>query len=269
MAGTNTSTPPRLGDLLLRYNLISREQLAAALEEQKTTKKRLGAILIDRQIVSEDAVNYVLSEQLQLPYVQLSPDMVDPAVISLIPVEVLEKYQAVPLLKVNDELTMVMVDPTDQEAITVFVVQTGCKIKPAIGLSSAIRNVIEVVFKKNGGRHRAKKQPIHQFDFEQREVFQAALDLADQILKITNGFPAELQRTLGDEMRAAVVTLLTYTAQNDDQAAQNQIRKYIPLLLLAKKHQLIDESIFTELRNRCLTIYNQLESSTISGIAMV
>jgi type IV pilus assembly protein PilB len=255
---TATIAPPRLGDLLLRYKLISQPQLDAALQEQKTTKKRLGAILIDQGLVAEDAVNYVLGEQLNLPYVQITPDMVDPAVIPLIPQELLEKYLAVPLLKVNDELTMVMVDPTDQEAITMFVVQTGCKIKLAIGLSSAIKNVIAEVFKTPVVKLRRPKSAVEAFEFEQREVFQAALELADQVLKITEPFPAELQRSLGDDMREENLSLLKLVAQNDVQAAQEQIRKCIPMLLLAAKNQLIEDSRYSELRNKYLKIYNQL-----------
>ncbi|MDI6782978.1 MAG: hypothetical protein QME64_02655 [bacterium] len=256
---TATVAPVRLGDLLLRYNLISQSQLDTALQEQKMTKNRLGAILIDQGFVTEDAVNYVLSEQLNLPYVQITPEMVDPEVIPLIPQEFLEKYLAVPLLRVEDELTVVMVDPTDQEAITVFILHTGAKIKPAIGLSSAIKNVIAEVFKKPLIKPHRPKSVVESFEFEQREVFQATLELADQVLKITNRFPVELQRSLGDDMRGGTLSLLKLVAQNDAKSAQEQIRKCIPMLLLAAKNQLIEESLYSELRAKCLKIYNQLD----------
>lgn len=168
-----TKAPPRLGDLLIRYNLITQDQLNVALQEQKTAKKRLGAILIDKGIVTEDAINYVLSEQLNMPYIQLTADMVDPSVVPLIPQDILEKYQAVPLLQVENELTIAMIDPTDQEAINEFINITGCRILPAIGLSSAIKRVIEEVFGKRKIRHRLGI--TESFDFEKLEVYQSAM----------------------------------------------------------------------------------------------
>lgn len=253
---------PRLGDLLLRYNLITQHQLDAALQQQKTTKKRLGAILIDQGIVTEDAVNYVLSEQLHLPYIQITPEMVDPAVISLIPQEVLKKYLAVPLLQLNNELTIAMVDPTDQEAINEFIAITGCRMLPAIGSSHAIKKVIDEVFSKPILR-RSKPVP-EPLEFEKLEVYQSALDLADQILKLTYKFPNELQQSLGDSLRDSALSLLTNIAQNEIEDAINNLKKCIPLLMLSTKNQLIDEMIHANLRMKCLQICTQLGKNVLT-----
>jgi hypothetical protein len=249
--------PPRLGDLLIRYNLITQDQINLAIQEQKTTKKRLGAILIDQGIVTEDAINYVLSEQLNLPYIQLTADMVDPAVVPLIPQEILEKYQAVPLLQVENELTIAMIDPTDQEAINEFGNITGCKIIPAIGLRSAIKRVIEEVFGRRKIRH-----PLgitESFDFEKLEIYESALDLTDQIIKLTNTFPGELQQSLGQTLRDTTISLLTNIAQSEIEPAKNSLKKCIPLLMLSSKNNLIEEQVHTELRKKCLQISTQLE----------
>ncbi|MFB3895070.1 MAG: four helix bundle protein [bacterium] len=252
-----TKVPLRLGDLLIRYNLIKQEQLNAALLEQKTTKKRLGAILIDKGIVTEDAINYVLSEQLNITYIQLTPDMVDPAVVPLIPLDILEKYQAVPLLQVENELTIAMIDPTDQEAINEFINITGCRILPAIALSSAIKRVIEEVFCKRKVRHQIGI--TESFDFEQLKVYQSALELTDQIIKMTNTFPVELQSSLGQPLRDTSVSLLTNIAQGDIEQAKYSLKKCIPLLMLSSKNTLIEENVHNGLRKKCLEICSQLE----------
>jgi hypothetical protein len=257
MPTNGAKAPPRLGDLLIRYNLITQDQINLALQEQKTTKKRLGAILIDKGIVTEDAINYVLSEQLNLPYIQLTADMVDPAVVPLIPQDILEKYQAVPLLQVDNELTIAMIDPTDQEAISEFVNITGCKILPAIGLSSEIKRVIEEVFGRRKMRHRLGI--TESFDFENLEVYQSALDLTDQIIKLTHTFPTELQQSLGQTLRDTTISLLTSISQSERESAKNSLKKCIPLLMLSAKNSLIEEKLHSELRKKCLQIGGQLE----------
>lgn len=250
-------TPLRLGDLLIRYNLITREQLNSALQEQKTTKKRLGAILIDKGMVTEDSINYVLSEQLSMPYIQLTADMVDPSVIPLIPKDILEKYHAVPLFQVENDLTVAMIDPTDQEAINVFINISGCKIVPAIALRSAVKRVIEEVFGRR--KMRQKAGITESFDFEQLEVYQSALELTDRIIKMTNTFRVELQPSLGQPLRDTSVSLLTNIAQGEIESAKNSLKRCIPLLMLASKNTLIEEQVHTELRKKCLQISSQLE----------
>ena len=142
-----TSQPlTKLGDILLKYHLITPEQLTEALSEQKSSKKRLGAILIHKGWVSEDDVNFVLGQQLDIPYVQLTTDMIDESLVRSIPREILERYMALPLIRVNDELTIVMADPTDREAISDLATVTKCKIQTSLAKSSSIRQVFENIF---------------------------------------------------------------------------------------------------------------------------
>jgi MSHA biogenesis protein MshE len=64
----------RLGDLLIEQGLITSEQLAAALAQQKRTGRRLGLVLIELGITSELAIARALSLQLRIPYLELTPD---------------------------------------------------------------------------------------------------------------------------------------------------------------------------------------------------
>ena len=50
---TAAASPERLGDLLVREKLITREQLEKALSEQKTTGSRLGSCLVKLGFVPE------------------------------------------------------------------------------------------------------------------------------------------------------------------------------------------------------------------------
>lgn len=136
----------KLGEILLERHLISADQLEHALQEQRTTKQRLGTILIRNNWVSEDDLNFVLSQQLDMPYVHLNTGMIDVALVKSIPREVLESYNVLPLIRIDDELTVVMSDPTDSEAVTDLESITKCKIRRALARLSNIQQILEYVF---------------------------------------------------------------------------------------------------------------------------
>ncbi len=144
-----------LGQLLLDYNLVTEEQLKKAEEEsQKERKERkdIGKILLDLKYVTDGAINYVLSSHLDIPYVHVSSQTVDSEAVRSIPRETLEKYQMIPIIRVNDELSLVMADPTDDEAIREAETITGCSVKVSIGLREEIMEVIDQIFKKELGQ---------------------------------------------------------------------------------------------------------------------
>jgi MSHA biogenesis protein MshE len=68
----------RIGDLLVEQKIISEAQLQAALAEQKKSGRKLGRVLIENGFVDEDRLLRLLSEQLDIPYVDLSRFELDP-----------------------------------------------------------------------------------------------------------------------------------------------------------------------------------------------
>src|SRR5437764_10717977 len=62
---------PRLGELLVRRNFISEEQLTTALNEARETCELLGVVLLKRQLIFEDELARTLSEQLSIPYISV------------------------------------------------------------------------------------------------------------------------------------------------------------------------------------------------------
>jgi len=61
----------RIGDLLVQHKLISEGQLNAALADQKTTGRKLGQVLIDNAYISEEKFMDFLSQQLDVPFIDL------------------------------------------------------------------------------------------------------------------------------------------------------------------------------------------------------
>ncbi|HEV2231926.1 MAG TPA: type IV-A pilus assembly ATPase PilB [Terriglobia bacterium] len=133
----------KLGELLLKENLISADQLKQALEHQKSSGGRLGNSLVKLGFLSDDEVTAVLSRQYGVPSINLGYFEVDASVTKLIPMETAMKYQILPLSRVGSSLTVAMVDPTNVFAMDDIKFMTGFNIEPVVASESAIMEAIK------------------------------------------------------------------------------------------------------------------------------
>ncbi|MFL6207496.1 MAG: type IV-A pilus assembly ATPase PilB [Pyrinomonadaceae bacterium] len=133
----------KLGEILVRENLLTPEQLREALDYQRTHGGRLGFNLVKLGLVSDDMVTAVLSRQYGVPSVNLDMFDVDAAVIRLIPREVADKYSVLPLSRVGATLTLAMVDPTNVFAMDDIKFMTGLNIEPVVVSEAGVQEAIE------------------------------------------------------------------------------------------------------------------------------
>jgi len=133
----------KLGDLLVKENLISQQQLKEALEHQRVNGGRLGNCLIKLGFVTDDEITAILSRQYGVPSINLSFFDVDPSIVKLIPIETAQKYQILPLSRVGSTLTIAMIDPTNVFAMDDIKFMTGFNIEPVVASETAIRESID------------------------------------------------------------------------------------------------------------------------------
>ena len=109
----------RLGEILVKNSLITREQLAAALEEQKVSggQVRLGTILIKQNLINEHDLTSFLSKQYGVPMVNLVDYDIDATVIKIISSDVVQKYQLIPVNRAGSTLIVAVSDPSNLFAI--------------------------------------------------------------------------------------------------------------------------------------------------------
>jgi type IV pilus assembly protein PilB len=133
----------RLGEILLREGLVTREQLAQALAEQKTSKHRLGYVLVKLGLVQELEITKVLARQYRMPAVDLTRFEVDPKIIKLVPAEMATKSIVLPLKREGRTLTVAMADPTDHGLLEDLKFITRFDLFPVIAGEYTLRNLIE------------------------------------------------------------------------------------------------------------------------------
>jgi type IV pilus assembly protein PilB len=132
----------RLGELLVKENLITADQLRQALDQQKSTGARLGTCLMKLGFISDDEITGVLSRQYGVPSINLKYYEVDANVIKLIPQDTAVRYQIVPLSRVGSTLTIAMTDPTNVFAMDDIKFMTGFNVEPVVASETAIAEAI-------------------------------------------------------------------------------------------------------------------------------
>ena len=132
----------RLGEILIKENLITSEQLKQALDYQKQHGGRLGTCLMKMGFISDDEITAVLSRQYGVPSINLKYYEVDANVIKLIPQDTAIRYQIVPLSRVGSTLTIAMTDPTNVFAMDDIKFMTGFNVEPVVASESAITEAI-------------------------------------------------------------------------------------------------------------------------------
>jgi type IV pilus assembly protein PilB len=132
----------KLGEILVRENLISPQHLREALDYQREHGGRLGFNLVKLGLVSDDMITAVLSRQYGIPSVNLELFHIDQAVLRLIPQEVAQKHSVLPLSRVGATLTLAMVDPTNVFAMDDVKFMTGLNVEPVVVAEASIQQAI-------------------------------------------------------------------------------------------------------------------------------
>ncbi|MFL5458607.1 MAG: type II secretion system protein GspE, partial [Myxococcales bacterium] len=133
----------RLGELLVRENLISLQQLQKAQEEQKKAGGRIGYHLTKLGFIEESELTSFLSKQYGVPSINLKEFDIDPEVVKLVPKDVAEKHQCVPVNRAGASLILAMSDPSNIYAIDDIKFLTGYNIEVVVASEQAIKEALE------------------------------------------------------------------------------------------------------------------------------
>ncbi|MCP4695033.1 MAG: Flp pilus assembly complex ATPase component [Desulfobacterales bacterium] len=135
----------RLGEFLMKYNLIDQSMVPEILEKQKEAGLRFGETILEMGLLTEDQINWALADHLGIPYVDLTMEMVDLDIVKMFPIEMLKHYSFIPFVKFEDEITIAITDPTNTRAISDIKTITGCKVKVAVALRAKIREILDQI----------------------------------------------------------------------------------------------------------------------------
>ena len=138
----------RLGDLLVQNNLITEDQLMAALAEQKNTGHKLGRTLIMMELVEESQLLSLLAEQLGLPFVNLQSYDLRPEVVRTLPEVQARRYRVIVLESDENRCLLGMSDPTDIYALDDLQAQLNKTIDVAVVKEAELLTAIETIYRR-------------------------------------------------------------------------------------------------------------------------
>lgn len=142
----------RLGELLLENNLITEEQLNIALEEQKAKGIKLGEAIIGLGYVTQDAINDLLCQQLNIDFVDLRKIEIDDSIARMVGEKVVRKYMLLPFAlddRRANVIKVAMEDPMNIMAIDDIGIITGMTVQPYLSTHAYISTAIDKLYGKS------------------------------------------------------------------------------------------------------------------------
>ncbi|MBJ93294.1 MAG: type IV-A pilus assembly ATPase PilB [Rickettsiales bacterium] len=188
----------RLGELLLREQLITPLELQQAIEQQRNSGGRLGYQLTKMGFIEENELTAFLSKQYGVPSIDLGEFDIELDIIKLIPKEVVLKHQIIPVNRTGATLIVAMADPSNIFAIDDIKFLTGYNVEVVVASEQAIEGAVEKYYTSNV----TFDDVMLDFDDEEVDVIDADEDINE----------LDLEKSAGDAPVIKLVNLILLDA---------------------------------------------------------
>ncbi len=173
----------RVAELLVREGVVTREQLRQVQDKERENGASVMKELVRLGFTTEDHLTEFLAKQFRIEKIDLIPGEIEDAVFALVPPQLIQKHQLVPVRLIGSTLTIAMADPTDLVAINEVKFITGYGVRVVLASTTAIKKTLEhryggvsydEVLKKFGD---GEMEVIHeQDDMNLQELQQATME---------------------------------------------------------------------------------------------
>ena len=176
----------RIGELLVKENLLTAEQLKEARSEARAHGARLGAQITQLGYLDESELTDFVAKQYGVPSINLEEFEIDRAVIELIPEEVATKHNVLPVNRAGSTLILATADPSNIFALDDIKFLTGYNIQPVVAAEDAIRRTIDAYYDQTS----SLEDVMGDFDDSDIDIIQDIDDVdADELAKASEDAP--------------------------------------------------------------------------------
>jgi type IV pilus assembly protein PilB len=188
-----------LGQVLVEAQLISEQALQKALQQQKGSGGSVTSNLVKIGALTEESLLEFLSEHYRVPAVDLRTIEPDATVVRLLPADVATKFLALPLSRVGRRLTVALAQPSNLFALDDIKFITGLEVDPVVATEGSIKKLLDRFFDSAGTMADVMKGIEEEFEVvetEEEEADQSGLSLAEEapIVKLVNSLIADAVR---------------------------------------------------------------------------
>ena len=140
-----------IGEILIERGLITEPQLEEGLQAQKDTTQKIGQVLVGLGYLDENALYDALSEQLDVKYINLAQFAIDRDIAVLVPRDIAERYEAIPIARGDGCIRVAMAEPGNVLAMDDLRVRLQMQVEPVLSSSEAIMRSIEKIHEGSSG----------------------------------------------------------------------------------------------------------------------
>jgi type IV pilus assembly protein PilB len=144
---TTTTLRKRLGQMLVEAGLLSEDDVSEAFVEAQAAGIRMGEYIVQKGLVTPEALALALSTQLGLRFLDLLRTEIQPEAVRLVPADVCRDQVLIPVETDGRSLLVVMADPGNIQVIEELRSMTGLDIKPAVGIPDEIKRAINISYR--------------------------------------------------------------------------------------------------------------------------
>jgi len=131
-----------LGKVLVQRGILTEDQIRQALERQAESKgaKKLEDAIVEMDVAPAEQVFAVLSELVNVPFIDIATAQVDEGVVNLVPFDVIERINAIPIARADDGgLVFVMAEPDEISHLDELRRRANCPITARLGIARDIK----------------------------------------------------------------------------------------------------------------------------------
>ncbi len=171
-------TQTHLGELLLKYTSLTKEQLEECLVLQEQEGGRLGDVLLRKKYVLPHEIVRALCAQIDLPYLEdLKPNDIDPKLVDKLPINYARTREVLPISLIDNQLTVAVSDPFNLESFEDVRILFGCpNIRTVVVTSNRLQDAINRVYERNTSN---MIQDINKEDEESYDDLEGPIDILD------------------------------------------------------------------------------------------
>lgn len=181
----------KLGDILIERNIITSAQLQECLHEQKATGKLLGQVMLDRKFVTKNDLALALSIQVGVPFIEkITEQMVDPAILGKVPLKFLRQHAVIPVIYEGQKM-IVTANPRDLQPLDDLALLMAGEVVYAVSTDDIINEAINKYYplETKGMMEELKAEAGEELELEGQELEEKdIMEMANEapIVKLVN-----------------------------------------------------------------------------------
>ncbi|MGL5314147.1 MAG: GspE/PulE family protein [Peptostreptococcaceae bacterium] len=172
----NIARKRRLGDILVGAEKITNYQLNEALKSQKVLGKKLGEVLIELNILTEEEIIDAIEMQTGIQKVNLNETIFDRRVLKLIPQNLCEKYMLIPFGINENRIKVALSDPLNIYAIDDISISTGFEVESYITNKLDINKFIQIYYSSEHMNIAAEELSRESLEYKAMEIETEEID---------------------------------------------------------------------------------------------